>query len=77
MLGQNQVGGIEAGILKTTAPGRSANVDFFPGASLKWGLATMINVEPGPDGRSARSLTWAGLFNTHYWIDPARRVIGY
>jgi len=76
MLGQNQVGGIEAGILKTTAPGRSANVDFFPGASLKWGLATMINVEPGPDGRSARSLTWAGLFNTHYWIDPTRRVIG-
>ncbi len=76
MLGQNQVGGIEAGILKTTAPGRSADVDFFPGASLKWSLATMINVEPGPDGRSARSLTWAGLFNTHYWIDPARRVVG-
>lgn len=75
-LGQNQIGPIEAGILRTTAPAHSADVDFFPGASLKWGLATMINAQPGPDGRSAGSLTWAGLFNTHYWIDPARHVIG-
>ncbi len=75
-LGQNQIGGIEAGVSTTTAPARSADIDFFPGASLKWGLATMINMQPGPDGRSAGTLTWAGLFNTHYWIDPARRVVG-
>jgi methyl acetate hydrolase len=31
---------------------------------------------PGPNGRSAGSLTWAGLFNTYFWIDPARRVTG-
>lgn len=76
LMGQNQIGPIEAGILRTTAPARSTDVNFFPGASLKWGLATMLNMQPGPDGRSAGSLTWAGLFNTHYWIDPARRVIG-
>ena len=76
LLGQNQLGGIEAGILKTTDARRSVDVDFFPGASLKWGLATMINAQPGPNGRSAGSLTWAGIFNTHYWIDPARRVAG-
>ena len=76
LMRQNQIGGIEAGILKTTAPGRSTDVDFFPGASLKWGLATMINMQAGPNGRSAGSLTWAGLFNTHYWIDPARHVVG-
>ena len=75
-LGQNQIGAIEAGILKTTAPASSTDVDFFPGASLKWGLATMINMQPGPNGRSAGSLTWAGLYNTHYWIDPARHVVG-
>ncbi len=76
MLGQNQIGAIEAGVLKTTKPARSADIDFFPGASLKWGLATMINAQPGPNGRSAGTLTWAGSSNTHYWIDPARRVIG-
>ena len=76
MLGQNQIGTIEAGTLKTTDPSRSANVDFFPGASLKWSLATMINAQPGPNGRSAGTLTWAGSPNTHYWIDPARRAVG-
>ena len=34
----------------------------------------MINMQPGPNGRSAGSMTWAGLFNTYYWIDPAKRV---
>jgi CubicO group peptidase (beta-lactamase class C family) len=76
LMGKNHIGDIEAGILKTTMPQRSADVDFFPGISLKWGLGYMINMAPGPNGRSAGSLTWAGLFNSYYWIDPARRVTG-
>jgi CubicO group peptidase (beta-lactamase class C family) len=75
-MAQNHIGDIEAGILKTTMPARSNDVDFFPGISLKWGLGYMINMQPGPDGRSAGSLTWAGIFNTYYWIDPSRRVAG-
>ena len=75
-LGQNQIGAIEAGVMRTTRPARSADIDFFPGASLKWGLATMINAQPGPNGRGAGTLSWAGSSNTHYWIDPARRVAG-
>jgi methyl acetate hydrolase len=27
-----------------------------------------------PGGRSANSLTWAGLANTYFWIDRTRRV---
>jgi methyl acetate hydrolase len=75
LMSQNQIGEIEAGVLKTTAPALSNNVDFFPGISLKWGLGHMINMQPGPDGRSAGSLTWGGLFNTYYWIDPIRRIV--
>ncbi len=75
-MNQNQIGGIEAGVLKTTTPARSADVDFFPGQSLKWGLAYMINAQPGPNGRSAGTVTWAGIFNTYYWIDPVKRVTG-
>jgi methyl acetate hydrolase len=74
LMGQNQIGRVEAGILKTTAPGLSNNVDFFPGISLKWGFGHMINMAPVPEGRSAGSLTWAGLYNTYYWIDPKRRI---
>jgi CubicO group peptidase (beta-lactamase class C family) len=76
LMGQNHIGDIEAGILKTTMPMRSNDVDLFPGISLKWGLAYMINMQPGPNGRSAGSLTWAGLYNTYFWIDPKRHVAG-
>jgi CubicO group peptidase (beta-lactamase class C family) len=74
LMGQNQIGNIEAGIMKTTAPTVSNNVDFFPGISLRWGLGHMINVSAVRNGRSAGSLTWAGLCNTYYWIDPTRRI---
>jgi methyl acetate hydrolase len=74
LMGQNQIGEIAAGVLKTTTPALSNDVDFFPGISLKWGFGHMINMQPVPDGRSAGSLTWAGLFNTYYWIDPKKRI---
>jgi len=74
LMGQNQIGNIEVGILRTTVPSLSNDVDFFPGISLKWGFGHMINMQAGPDGRSAGSLTWGGLFNTYYWIDPRRRI---
>ena len=70
LMGQNHIGNIEAGVMKTAAPALSNDVDFFPGISLKWGFGHMINMQAVPDGRSAGSLTWAGLFNTYYWIDP-------
>ncbi len=76
LMRRNQIGDLAAGILATTNPARSVDVDFFPGQRLGWGLATMINLEPGPDGRCAGSQTWAGVFNTHYWIDPARDIAG-
>jgi CubicO group peptidase (beta-lactamase class C family) len=74
LMGQNQIGRIEAGVLRTTVPALSNDVDFFPGISLKWGFGHMINMQAVPGGRSAGSLTWAGLFNTYYWIDPGQRI---
>jgi methyl acetate hydrolase len=76
LMSTNQIGDIDAGILKTTNPGLSSDVDFFPGIRLRWGLAGMINIDPVPQGRSAGSQTWAGLYNTYYWIDPASRIAG-
>ena len=72
----NQIGNLEAGILKTTNPALSNDVDFFPGVHLRWGLGHMINLDPVPGGRKAGSLTWAGLLNTYYWIDPTMRIAG-
>jgi methyl acetate hydrolase len=74
LMGQNQIGQIDVGVLRTTAPAVSNNVNFFPGAKLKWGFGHMITTEAVPEGRSAGSLTWAGIYNTYYWIDPKKRI---
>ncbi len=74
MLGENQIGKLHAGIMRTTTPARSENVNFFPDIPVGWGLATLINEMRGPHGRSMNSLSWAGLFNTYYWLDPSRRI---
>src|SRR3954454_4077138 len=63
----NQIGDIDAGILKTTNPALSDDVDFFPGVRLRWGLGGMINIDPVRERRAAGSQTWAGLYNTYYW----------
>jgi methyl acetate hydrolase len=74
LMGQNQIGDIDVGILKTTVPALSNDVDLCPGVTRKWGFGHMINMQPLAGGRSAGSLTWGGLLNTYYWIDPARKV---
>jgi CubicO group peptidase (beta-lactamase class C family) len=76
LMAANQIGNLDAGIMKTENPALSNDVDFFPGSRLRWGLAGMINADPVPGGRKAGSVTWAGLFNTYFWIDPGLRIAG-
>jgi methyl acetate hydrolase len=76
LMHQNHIGELPAGIMKTCYPQLSNDVDFFPRAQLRWGLGYMLNLQPGPDGRSVGSVSWAGLFNSYYWLDPVRRVTG-
>jgi methyl acetate hydrolase len=75
-MAENQIGDLPAGILKTTNPPLTNDVDLFPGQRVRWGLGYMLTLDPGPNGRSAGSVTWAGIFNTYYWLDPVLRVAG-
>jgi CubicO group peptidase (beta-lactamase class C family) len=70
----NAMGPIACVPMKTAIAGLSHDVDFIAG--MKWGLSFLINPAPLPTGRSAGSLAWAGLANSFFWIDPARRVGG-
>jgi methyl acetate hydrolase len=36
----------------------------------------MIYPEHKTDGRQAGSVRWAGLANTHFWVDPAAGLAG-
>ena len=76
LMGQNHIGELNVCVLKTAIPGSSNDAEFFPGMVKKWGLGYMISTEEAPTGRSPRSLAWAGLGNTYFWIDPTRRVTG-
>jgi methyl acetate hydrolase len=76
LMGENHIGGLQAGILKTNNPPLTNDVDLFPGQPVRWGLGYMLTPEPGPNGRSPGSVTWAGIFNTYYWLDPVKRVAG-
>ena len=75
-MGQNHIGALEVGPLKTAIPPFSNDVELFPGMSKKWGLSFLINTQAVPGGRSANSLAWAGLANTYFWIDRAKGVSG-
>ncbi len=76
MMGENQIGSLNAGEWTSTAP-ESSN-DFHPLALGKgrWGLGFLLNREDQPGQRVAGSLAWAGLYNTYFWIDPTRDVAG-
>jgi CubicO group peptidase (beta-lactamase class C family) len=76
LMNRNHVGDMPCGVLRTQNPARSCDADFFPGAQVRWGLGGMLNMEPGPNGRSAGTVSWGGLFNCYFWIDPVRRVTG-
>ena len=75
-MASNQTGDLEAGVMRTAMPERTNDFALFPGMRCHWGLGWMITPQPGPNGRSPGSLTWGGIFNSYYWIDPIERVAG-
>ncbi len=71
----NQIGSLEfPPTIGTAHPELSADVNLGPG--LKWGLGLLLSATGHPGMRAPGSGSWAGLFNTHFWVDPASRVTG-
>jgi CubicO group peptidase (beta-lactamase class C family) len=40
----------------------------------KWGLGFQLAADRQPNRRSPGSGTWAGIFNTHFFIDPVKEI---
>lgn len=72
----NQIGDLRVGKLTTVAPPITADVDLFPGTPKTHSLGFLRVESDVPGMRSAGSQGWAGVLNTHFWIDPARDVAG-
>jgi len=73
-MSRNAMGDLVCGDMKSAVAAATNDVDFVAG--MKWGLSFMINPTPMATGRAAGSLAWAGLANSYYWIDPAKKVTG-
>jgi methyl acetate hydrolase len=72
----NQIGALNVQNMVTAAPTWSNSFDQFPNQKHKWGYSFDINQAPGLKGRSAGSISWAGLLNCYYWVDPVKQVTG-
>lgn len=76
LMGQNSIGSLQAGELKTVMPNLANDTNFFPGMRQGWGLSFLINLERSAEGRNPGSLSWGGLANSYFWIDPTARIGG-
>jgi CubicO group peptidase (beta-lactamase class C family) len=75
LMGQNQIGVVTVPALKSALP-RSADFTFIADGRDKWGLGFLITVDQVQGKRSPGSLSWGGINNTFFWIDPTRGIGG-
>ncbi len=75
LMGQNHIGAVTVPALKSALP-RSADFTFIADGRDKWGLGFLITADQVPGKRSPGSLSWGGINNTFFWIDPARGIAG-
>jgi methyl acetate hydrolase len=76
LMGQNQIGNVNVRALKTAMPERSSDFSFVADGRDKWGLGFLISVDEQPGKRSPGSLSWGGINNTYFWVDPTRGIAG-
>jgi methyl acetate hydrolase len=75
LMGQNHIGAVSVPALKSALP-RSADFTFIADGRDKWGLGFLITTDQVTGKRSPGSLSWGGINNTFFWVDPARGVAG-
>jgi methyl acetate hydrolase len=71
----NQIGELDFPAEIPTADPAST-MDFNAGPGFKWGYGLLLNTEDVPGRRRAWSGAWAGLANTHFWVDRTTGVTG-
>jgi methyl acetate hydrolase len=52
----------------------ASTYDFNAGPGWKWGYGLLLNTADVPGMRRAGSGAWAGLCNTHFWIDRSSGI---
>jgi CubicO group peptidase (beta-lactamase class C family) len=77
LMAQNHIGALGVPALKTAMPDRSFDWNLLINDGRdKWGLGFLIAGAPPAGKRSPGSLSWGGINNTYFWVDPARGAAG-
>jgi len=76
LMEQNHIGAVGVPAQKTALPERSDDFSFIADGRDKWGLGFLVTADAVPGKRSAGSLSWGGINNTYYWLDPTRGNTG-
>lgn len=70
----NQLGSVKVTEQHSTLPAFALSFPLGAGKDT-FGFGFQIEERPAPSGlRSAGSLSWGGIFNTHFWIDPQQSI---
>jgi methyl acetate hydrolase len=67
----NQIGELWAEPPRTALLARSNDFIFLDGTQ-KFGFGVTIETRDQPSGRPRGSYSWAGIYNTYFWVDPIR-----
>ncbi len=70
MMSSNNMNDLRVSAVTSHSQKISADFEFMAGVPKSWGLTFQINENPVDRGRHEGSLSWAGLCNTHFWVDP-------
>jgi methyl acetate hydrolase len=76
LMSEPQIGEVGVPAVKTAQPGLSMDFTFINDGKDKWGLGFLLTTSHVAGKRSAGSLSWGGIYNTYFWIDPARGIAG-
>jgi methyl acetate hydrolase len=72
---RNQIGDLDfPAEIPTADPASTCELNLGPG--FKWGYGLLLNTSDIPGMRRAWSGAWAGLCNTHFWVDRTAGVCG-
>ena len=70
---ESQTGSVVVKEQQSANLGLSRNFPLGAGKD-RWGLGFQLAAEKLPNRRSPGSGTWAGIFNTHFFIDPTKAI---
>jgi methyl acetate hydrolase len=70
---ENHTGNVVVQPQESANPALSRNFPLGAGKD-RWGLGFQLAADRQADRRSPGSGTWAGIFNTHFFIDPTREI---